>query len=146
MTFFTDRDLGSRFPQILSDAGLQVEKHDDHFPERKTPDASWLSEVGRNGWFALSRDKRIRYRPNEQEASMRAGVGLFVIVGQASHQKLAEHFVACLPKITRFLRKHHPLFIAKIYMPSPSQKHQNRPKTGRVEMWLSHQEWSNRTT
>ena len=65
------RDLGSLFPQILSNAGLHVEKHDDHFPDRKTPDASWLSEVGRNGWFALSRDKRIRYRPNEQEATMR---------------------------------------------------------------------------
>ena len=109
MIFFTDRDLGSLFPQILSNAGLHVEKHDDHFPDRKTPDASWLSEVGRNGgWFALSRDKRIRYRPNEQEATMRAGVGLFIIVGQASHQKLAEHFVACVPKITRFLRKHQP--------------------------------------
>ena len=76
---------------------------------------------------------------------MRAGVGLFIIVGQASHQKLAEHFVARVPKITRFLRKHHPPFIAKIYMPSPSQKHQKRRKTGRVEMWLSHQEWSNCT-
>ena len=114
MIFFTDRDLGSLFPQILSNAGLHVEKHDDHFPDRKTPDASWLSEVGRNGgWFALSRDKRIRYRPNEQEATMRAGVGLFIIVGQASHQKLAEHFVACVPKITRFLRKHQPPFIAQ---------------------------------
>ena len=64
MTFFTDRDLGSRFPQILSDAGLEVEKHDDHFPDRKTPDAAWLSEVGRNGWFALSRDQLIRYLVN----------------------------------------------------------------------------------
>jgi hypothetical protein len=30
LVFFTDRDLGKRFPEILSDAGLTVERHADH--------------------------------------------------------------------------------------------------------------------
>ena len=50
MIFFTDRDLGSLFPKILSDAGIHVEKHDAHFPDN-TPDDVWLPEVGGNGWF-----------------------------------------------------------------------------------------------
>ena len=41
MIFFADRDLGSLFPQILSDAGIHVERHDDHFPNN-TPDDIWL--------------------------------------------------------------------------------------------------------
>jgi hypothetical protein len=31
VVFFTDRDLGTQFPAILSAAGLRVEKHADHF-------------------------------------------------------------------------------------------------------------------
>lgn len=30
--FFTDRDLGEQFPEILAAAGLNVERHADHFP------------------------------------------------------------------------------------------------------------------
>ena len=48
MTFvyFTDRDLGKRFPEILTAAGLTIERHADHFlPD--TADEMWLEEVGK---------------------------------------------------------------------------------------------------
>ena len=117
MIFFTDRDLGSVFPQILSDAGLHVEKHDDHFPDNNTPDDLWLPVVGRNGWFAISKDKRIRYRQNELNAMMRAGVGLFLIVGHTSQRALAENFVACIHKIDRFTKKQSPPSLQKSISP-----------------------------
>ena len=44
LIFFTDRDLGKRFPEILASAGLTVERHHDRF----APDASdeeWLRYV-----------------------------------------------------------------------------------------------------
>ena len=145
MIFFTDRDLGSLFPQILSEAGLHVEKHDAHFPENNTPDASWLLEVGGNGWFALSRDKRIRYRQNERDAVMRAGVGLFIIIGQASHQELADNFVACIHKVQQFLNNNDPPFIAKVYQPPSEQRRRGSRRTGRIEMWFSEQDWMNLT-
>lgn len=144
MIFFTDRDLGSLFPQILSDAGLQVEKHDDHFPDNNTQDDVWLPEIGRRGWLAISKDKRIRYKTNELDAVMRAGVGLFLVVGQASHRDLAENFVECVYKIEQFLNKHHPPFIAKVYRPSSEQKLRGSRKKGTVELWLSHKNWLNR--
>ncbi len=50
MVFFTDRDLGKLFPQILRNAGLKVERHDDYFSET-TDDLVWLAEVARRGWF-----------------------------------------------------------------------------------------------
>jgi hypothetical protein len=51
--FFTDRDLGKRFPEILSAAGLLVEPHSDHF-QPSTPDEEWLETVGRRGWIELA--------------------------------------------------------------------------------------------
>jgi hypothetical protein len=92
-TFFTDRDLGRQFPKILSSAGILVQLHDDLFGPT-TPDAEWLGKVGERGWFVLTHDQRIRYKPNERDAVMNAGVGMFVLVGQAPHRELAENFVA----------------------------------------------------
>ena len=144
MIFFTDRDLGSLFPQILSNAGLHVERHDAHFPD-DTPDDVWLPEVGANGWFVVSRDKRIRYRQNELNAVMRAGVGLFLVVGRGNHKTLAENFISCIPKIVRFLNRNSPPFVAKVYRPSSAQVRRGSRKTGRVELWLSNDAWRERT-
>ena len=49
--FFTDRDLGKRFPEILREASLTVQCHGDHF-EPETPDEVWLAAVGARGSVA----------------------------------------------------------------------------------------------
>ena len=137
MIFFIDRDLGSIFPKILSDANIRVEKHNDHFKPDSISDETWLSEVGHNKWFAISRDQRIRYKPNEKLAVIQGNVGLFIVIGKnASHRELAENFVASYQKIERFIEKHATPFIAKVYMPS-ANKSQDGNKTGHVEMWHS---------
>jgi hypothetical protein len=118
--YFTDRDLGKRFPDILRSSGLTVERHADHF----APDASdeaWLEAVGKRGWIALTHDRRIRYKPNERDAVMRHGVALLVIVGAASFPELARAFVGTMPRVERFLAEHEPPFIAKVYRPAPAQ-------------------------
>lgn len=53
--FFTDRDLGKKFPEILRAGGLTVERHADHF-QHDTPDEVWLREIGRKGWIAVTHD------------------------------------------------------------------------------------------
>ena len=141
MIFFTDRDLGALFPRILSEAGIAVERHDAHFTDNHTSDDTWLQMVGGKRWFAISKDKRIRYRQNERDAVMEAGVGLFLVVGQASHQALAENFADCIHKIQNFSKKHKPPFIAKVYQPSSEQKLRGSHKKGRVELYLSHTDW-----
>lgn len=67
--YFTDRDLGNRFPEILRSAGLTVERHGDRFAP-DTPDEEWLAAVGARGWIVLTHDRRIRYKPNERDAVM----------------------------------------------------------------------------
>lgn len=135
MTFvyFTDRDLGKRFGEILRSGGLTVERHADHFAP-DTPDEAWLEAVGKRGWIALTHDKRIRYKPNERDAVMRHRVGLLVIVGAAPFPELARAFLATLPRVENFLAGQKPPFIAKVYRPSPADK-QPRDAQGRIELW-----------
>lgn len=115
IVFFTDRDLGKQFPNLLSQAGLVVEKHADHFADI-AKDEEWLTEIGRRGWYAITHDQRIRYKPNEKAAVMQAGVGLFVLIGTAPFVELARNFIINFTKIEQFIKEYQWPFIAKIYL------------------------------
>jgi hypothetical protein len=130
--FFTDRDLGTRFAEILRARGIVVERHVDHFAP-DTSDEEWLETVGRRGWVAVTHDRRIRYKPNELAAVRRHRVMLLVVVGKASLPDLAQSFVLTLPQIRAFLDAHKPPFIAKVYrhMASPGAP----PSGGHVVLW-----------
>ena len=132
--YFTDRDLGVQFPQILRNAGLAVERHRDHFPH-DAADEEWLTEVGRRGWVALTHNSRIRYTPNEKQAVMRHGVYLLVIIGQAPYPDLAKSFVATQQRVERFLAQNPPPLIAKVYRASPADLANNPSAAGRIERW-----------
>ena len=133
-TFFTDRDLGNQFPNILADAGLLVQRHRDHFAP-DCPDVEWLSAVGGMGWVAITHNSRIRYTPNELYAVMQHGVGLLVVVGHAPYAELARSFVATVERINAFLDGHVPPFIAKVYRASPAAGPHAMVSPGRIELW-----------
>lgn len=64
LVFFTDRYLGTRFPDILAVAGLNVERHRDHF----APDCSdkeWLEAVGERGRRGMGRNEQDKERELE---------------------------------------------------------------------------------
>lgn len=132
--FFTDRDLGKRFPEILSAAGLHVERHADHFPP-DCPDTTWLEEIGQRGWVAVTHDGRIRYKPNELAAVIQHRVALLVVIGHAPYPQLAHAFVATKDRILGFLEKHDPPFIAKVYRPNAAQAADNPDAPGSVVLW-----------
>jgi len=134
LVFFTDRDLGTRFPDVLASAGLRVERHRDHFPP-DSADETWLSIIGERGWVALTHDRHIRYKPNELDAVVRHRVALLVVIGKASYPELARHFVVTVPRITVFLTRHRPPFIAKVYQPSPAESARNPDAPGTVSLW-----------
>ena len=133
-TFFTDRDLGQQFPNILRDAGLTVVRHSELFP----PDASdeqWLERVGAEGWIAVTHDWRIRYKPNQLKAVGRHHVGLLVVIGTAPFPVLAANFVAPLPRIDPFLAAQTRPFIGKVYRAPPADLTRAASAPGRVELW-----------
>ena len=132
--FFTDRDLGLQFPSILHAAGIQVQRHADHFPH-DCPDHFWLGEVARHGWVVLTHDARIRYKPNELAAVVAHRLALLVVVGKAPYVELAHSFVATLDPVLAFLVTNPPPVIGKIYRASPSALSRNPASPGRVELW-----------
>jgi len=134
LVFFTDRDLGKRFPEILRAAGLYVERHDDLFPE-SCPDEVWLQHVGSHGRIAITHDSRIRYKPNELAAVLRHRVALLVVSGKASYPKLAEEFVATMPRIVTFLSGRQPPFIARVKRPTPGESKRCPGAPGTVSLW-----------
>ena len=132
-TYFTDRDLGKRFGEILKAGGLTIERHADHFAPN-TPDEDWLAEVGKRGWIALTHDRRIRYKPNERDAVMRHRVALLVIVGNAP-------FKSSRTRLSRQSHASNNSFRAiarlslKVYRPPPNATAQSRATGGRIELW-----------
>jgi predicted nuclease of predicted toxin-antitoxin system len=99
---FVDRSLGRRrIVDALRHAGANVVHHDDHFPPA-TPDEEWLTAVGRRGWIVLTKDIRIRYKPNEKEAILEAGaVAVILVSGNMKGEEMAELFVRSLGHIER---------------------------------------------
>ena len=132
--FFTDRDLGKKFPGILRDAGLVVERHADHFAQ-DCPDPDWLREVGHRGWIAITHDGRIRYKPNELAAVIEHRVALLVMIGAAPYPQLAHAFVNTKPRVLHFIERHAAPNIAKVYRPAAHDVEKNPASPGRIELW-----------
>jgi PIN like domain len=132
--FFTDRDLGNQFGDILRAASLIVERHGDHFPPN-CPDEIWLHEVGLRGWIAITHNRRIRHTPNELASVIEHNVALLVVIGAAPYADLARAFVNTYPRIEAFLRGHVPPFIAKVYRPTPADTARRSDAPGRIELW-----------
>ena len=140
VTFFTDRDLGKQLPRQLREAGLAVEAHHDHFAP-KTPDEEWLLAAGARGWFVLTHDRHIRYRPNQRDAVMRADLGLFILIGAAPYVELAANVINSQRQILSFIEQHERPFIAKIHRPAPSVIAKRPGAPGDVTLWLAKADW-----
>jgi hypothetical protein len=124
---------------MIAQAGLRVERHDDHFGPT-TADVEWISEIGKRGWIAITHNKEIRYNTRERDMVMRAGVPLLMLIGKQRHDVLARNFIHSIPRILGFLDQHDPPFIARVYKPSDKEFDEGKP--GRVDLWLDYEKWS----
>ena len=137
VVFFTDRDLGLKFPAILKQGGLQVERHVDHFVHDAS-DEEWLAGVSAKGWVAVTHDSRIRYKPNELRAVVDHNAALLVVVGAAPLPELARSFVATSARILEFVATHQRPFIAKVYRPSAAAVAEEPDAPGLITLWFPH--------
>ena len=88
--------------------------HADYFSE-DAPDDEWLNWVGKNGWLALTKDKRIRYRRTEFAAVAQVNVRLFVLTtGNITAAEMGESFVKALGKTKRIAKNHDAPFVAGV--------------------------------
>jgi hypothetical protein len=116
-------------------AGLQVERHGDHF-RHDTPDEEWLAVVAARQWIAVTHDANIRRRPNQKTAVLEGGLGLIVVVGKLPFPELAEHFVNAISMVERFVHRHERPWIARFYPPTPKEIATKLKPRGRIEIWI----------
>ncbi|HLA63276.1 MAG TPA: hypothetical protein VK610_02535 [Rhodothermales bacterium] len=117
-TFFVDNDLDApSFVDVLAAAGLNIERHRDHF-DANAPDEEWLPVVAARGWFAFSHNKEIARSPAQTEIVMKTGLGLILVRGTGTHAQMAATVVSVIPKLLRFVRDQERPFIASITGPS----------------------------
>ncbi len=78
MIFF-DRSI----PRGVAEAVKQVREDacwlEDVFEEGWIKDREWIPEVGARGWLVISKDKKIRTRPEERRAIKENDVGCFIL-------------------------------------------------------------------
>ena len=95
--FFLDRSLGGRdVAEALRDAGWIIRTHLEVYSDRdqNVEDVEWLELCGREGWPALTMDRRIRYRPVEIASLRRHRVKAFALTsGNLTAAEQAERFV-----------------------------------------------------
>lgn len=81
MTFFVDNNLSTALAAGMKGFGEDVVHLQDRFPE-DAADSDWLAHIGSEGWFLITRDERIRYRPSEWKALKEHQVGAFFLGGK----------------------------------------------------------------
>ncbi len=82
LEFVRDRSLGKRaVPDALRAAGWSIRALVEVYGEREesVADTEWLERCGRENWVALTKDRRIRYRPTEIAAIRSHNVKAFVL-------------------------------------------------------------------
>lgn len=104
-TLFIDRSAWSNaLGGALDGAGISHEVHRRHFPETddiaEADDSGWLRAVADRGWVVITRDKNIRYRPNELKAMRAAKLHVFVFTdGTLTGRETGELLVSAFPAI-----------------------------------------------
>ena len=97
-TFYIDESIFSlKLIEGLQRAGVDLKIAGTDIPSGAS-DETWLQACGENGWLALTRDQRIRYRKLEKEALKEFGVGAFTFTGgQATGATLSLSVLTALP-------------------------------------------------
>jgi hypothetical protein len=79
---FIDRNSGGRiFRDLITAEGIEVVLHDERFPDPKTPDIEWLSEIGDEGWIMITGDIGISRSPLCLSDLARSKARVFILNG-----------------------------------------------------------------
>lgn len=110
LVYFTDRDLGKRFPAALSESGLIVRPYHEVFPsDDKVADQEWIRHACDQGWVCVTHDHAIRnseYSLGEFFRTRKVSGAMFVLRGNAAGHRLIEMFLEVQGQVERMTRKY----------------------------------------
>ena len=102
MRFFVDNNLGKPLAAGMTGFGEDVVHLTDHF-DADAEDSEWLAHIGSRGWYLITRDDRIRYKPHERRAFVENEVGAFFLGGKNLNRcELIQQLVRNWPRMKDF--------------------------------------------
>jgi len=114
--FLIDECLGLRdVPNAMTaalDAGESVIPFQEMFA-RSTADEVWLRKAGAAGLVIITKDDRLRFRPNERAALIDANTAVFT-VASGTGSSMAATLVQGLPTMRRVLRGQKPPLVGRV--------------------------------
>ena len=111
-TFYIDVCLGKTVADALKAAGATVEIHLDNFAQ-DVEDTTWIPRVAARGWVILTKDKNIRRRHGEREATLLAQARMFTLSsGGMRGAVMADLFVRNLDAMETLALAMEPPFLA----------------------------------
>jgi hypothetical protein len=98
----------------LSQAGIECQKHLDHFA-RGLEDTAWIPIVAERGWCLLTADARIRYNQLERQAVQQNGLRMFYFSNNnVAGIDMGKALAKALPKMLKLFQNQAPPFAASI--------------------------------
>jgi len=114
MRFFLDNNLSEQLARGMKEFGEDV-VHLKEFFATDTDDPVWLERIGSEGWFLITRDDRVRFRPAELTALKENRVGAFFLGGKNLNRcQLNQQVVRNWPRIKEYARKTRTPFAYRI--------------------------------
>ncbi len=113
--FFFDNNLSPDLAAGMKAFGESVSHISELYPDGDPGDVVWLEEIGRRGWFLVTRDRAIRRHPAEVRAYREHGVGGFVLSGkERSRCDLIRQLVRAWAQIKQKAESTHRPFLYRI--------------------------------
>lgn len=114
MKFIVDNNIGPGVARGMRCFGEDVTHLTEHFRD-DVSDPEWLARAGRKGWFVLTRDDRIRSRPNELAAVKQHGIGLFFLAGKNRTKcQIIQQLIRNWPRIKDLACQDRPPFAIRV--------------------------------
>jgi len=114
MRFFIDNNLSEQLARGMAEFGEDV-VHLKKFFAADTDDEVWLERIGSEGWFLITRDDRVRFRPAELTALKENRVGAFFLAGKNLNRcQLIQQLVRNWPRIKEHAKRTRPPFAFRV--------------------------------
>ncbi len=105
MRFFVDHNLSPQLAKGMKAFGEDVVHLTEFFPD-SVDDPRYLARIGSEGWFLVTRDNRIRFRPAEWTALKEHQVGAFFMGGKNRNRcQLIQQLVRNWPRMKELAKK-----------------------------------------
>jgi len=105
MRFFVDNNLSPQLAAGMKGFGEDVVHLTEVFSS-EVEDTEFLARLGSEGWYLVTRDDRIRYRPAEFTAFLEHRIGAFFMGGKNLRRcQLIQQFVRNWPRMKELARK-----------------------------------------